>query len=79
MQPRIEMFGILGFWAVSEHGSSVTLKGDWHPFLTYFLYVPQYRYIMWVPVLELKVALYDINLLKLTYNLVVTLGEKNQS
>ena len=29
--------------------------------LLYTVYVPQYQYIMWVPVLELKVALYEMN------------------
>ena len=34
------------------------LKGQLTPFSTYLLYVPQYQHTMWVPVLELKVALY---------------------
>ena len=29
------------------------LNSNWHPFLTYPLYVPQYQYIMWLSVLEL--------------------------
>ena len=35
-------------------------NGQLTPILTYLLQVPQYQHIMWVPVLERKVALYQI-------------------
>ena len=44
------------------------IKGNCHPFLTYPLYVPQYEYIKWVPVLELKVDS-DLSFLPIDYKL----------
>ena len=40
---------------------AVVFKGQLTPILTYHLYVPQFHCIMLVTVLELKVALYEIN------------------
>ena len=41
--------------------SQCCLKVQSTPIFNFSLYVAQYQYIMWAPVLELKAALYEIN------------------